>query len=352
MNTSDLIRKQSHRFPQSLAAVLLVASCACTAVRAAETVWLDSLDLSKMSAGWNRPQVNLSVRGQELSLGGKKFDRGVGTHAHSSLRLDLAGGTEKFEATLGLDDAANGPGSVVFQVIADGKKLFESGVMRPDTPAQMVTVDLHGVQILLLSVNDAGDGVNWDHANWAEARFTVSGRQPVPFVAPPETAYLLTPKPGPAPRINGPTVYGVRPGHPFLYRIPAQGERPMTFTASGLPTTLRLDAQTGIVTGTNPERGKYLVTFTAQNSHGQNRRTFKIVSGDTLSLTPSMGWNHWYAHYDRITDAMMREAADVMIASGMADVGYQYVNIDDCWMNARTTKIRSATDLSAMPPGT
>jgi alpha-galactosidase len=47
-----------------------------------------------------------------------------------------------------------------------------------------------------------------------------------------------------------------------------------------------------------------------------------------------MGWNHWYAHYDRITDQMVREAADVMISSGMADVGYQYVNIDDCWMNA------------------
>jgi alpha-galactosidase len=47
-----------------------------------------------------------------------------------------------------------------------------------------------------------------------------------------------------------------------------------------------------------------------------------------------MGWNHWYAHYNRITDAMMREAADIMIRTGMADVGYDYVNIDDCWMNA------------------
>ena len=65
-----------------------------------------------------------------------------------------------------------------------------------------------------------------------------------------------------------------------------------------------------------------------------------------------MGWNHWYAHYNRITDAMMREAADIMIASGMADVGYQYVNIDDCWMNAdadangnptRCASARSAT---------
>lgn len=331
------MKRPSHRsFTQTLT---LVALCGLLpAAFAAETIWLDSLDLTKMSAGWGKPQVNRSMREQPLSLGGKKFERGVGTHARSQFRLDLAGGTEKFEASVGLDDAANGPGSIIFQVIADGKKLFDSGVMRTNTPAKAVSVDLRGAQRLLLNVTDGGDGVGYDHANWAEARFTVSGAKPVPFVASPETAYLLTPKPGPAPRVNGSTVYGVRPGHPFLYRIPAQGERPMTFTAEGLPKSLTLDAQTGIITGTNPERDEYKVTFTAKNKHGQSSRSFKIVSGDTLSLTPSMGWNHWYAHYDRVTDAMMREAADVMIASGMADVGYQYVNIDDCWMNAEKNK--------------
>ncbi len=45
-----------------------------------------------------------------------------------------------------------------------------------------------------------------------------------------------------------------------------------------------------------------------------------------------MGWNSWYIHYDRISDQTMREAADQMINTGMADYGYQYVNIDDCWM--------------------
>lgn len=298
-----------------------------------ETVWLDSLDLSSMNQGWGRPEVNRSVRKQPLSLGGRKFARGVGTHAYSIYRLNLAGGTEKFEATVGLDDAAEGPGSVVFQILADGKKVFDSGAMRPGTPARSVSVNLQGMKTVALVVTDSGDGVNYDHADWAEARFAVTGAKPTPWQAPKEAPYLLTPKPGPAPRVNGPTVYGVRPGRPFLYRIPAQGERPMTFAADNLPAGLSLDAQTGIITGTNPERGEYKVTFTARNKHGRSRRPFKIVSGDTLSLTPSMGWNHWYAHYQRITDAMMREAADLMVSSGMADVGYQYVNIDDCWMN-------------------
>ena len=54
--------------------------------------------------------------------------------------------------------------------------------------------------------------------------------------------------------------------------------------------------------------------------------------GETLALTPPMGWNSWYIHYDRVTDQVMRRAADAMVASGMADHGYMYVNIDDCWM--------------------
>lgn len=149
-----------------------------------------------------------------------------------------------------------------------------------------------------------------------------------------EDAELYTPAPKPQPRINGPLVYGCRPGHPFLYRIPCQGERPISFSAKGLPKELQLDPATGIINGTTPAKGEYQVVLQATNKKGKTKRIFKIVAGDKLALTPPIGWNHWYAHYDRITDKMMREAADVMISSGMADVGYQYVNIDDCWMNA------------------
>ena len=143
---------------------------------------------------------------------------------------------------------------------------------------------------------------------------------------------LLTPKPGPAPHINGPTVYGARPGHPFLYRIPCTGERPIRFSAKGLPEGLKLDGRTGIVSGTAPARaGGYTVAFEARNRHGRSERQLRIVVGDALSLTPQMGWNSWYTHYARVTDKVVREAADVMISSGMADFGYEFVSIDDCW---------------------
>jgi alpha-galactosidase len=147
-------------------------------------------------------------------------------------------------------------------------------------------------------------------------------------------AQRLTPPPGAAPQINGPRIYGCRPNHPFLYRIPCTGQRPIRFTAHSLPPGLTLNEGTGVISGASPRKGgDYIVTLHARNSRGVAERKFKIVVGDTLALTPPMGWNHWYTYYNRISDRLFRSAADTMIASGMADFGYQYVNIDDCWMN-------------------
>jgi alpha-galactosidase len=149
----------------------------------------------------------------------------------------------------------------------------------------------------------------------------------------PTEAEILTPRPGPEPRINGPLLHGCRPGHPFLWRVPCTGDRPIRFSATGLPDGWTLDPDSGILLGTAPAAtGTYTLSIEAENAQGRARRTVRIVVGKTLALTPPMGWNDWYIHYDRVTDSQMRHAADAMIASGMADFGYNYVNIDDCWM--------------------
>ncbi len=333
----DSARPCNPRWRWCVPLLLAVTSLAATAATAADRVGLHELDLSPVRQGWGRPQINRSIREKPLTIAGRTFTHGVGTHAHSSFWIDLAGQAERFTAWIGFDDAANGPGSVQFRITADGRRMFQSAVMRTGDPAVPVEVPLHGVKTLLLEVLDGGDNNSFDHADWADAWLDMkAGAKPVaiPRPVPAEEWTVLTPTPGPEPRLNGPLVYGCRPGHPFLYRVPTQGERPLEFSADGLPDTLRLDPHTGIVTGTAPAAGRYPVTLRARNGHGHSARGFEIVAGDTLSLTPSMGYNHWYAHYDRITDAMMRQAADAMITSGMADVGYEYVNIDDCWMNA------------------
>jgi alpha-galactosidase len=147
-----------------------------------------------------------------------------------------------------------------------------------------------------------------------------------------EARIVLTPKPGPAPRINGARVYGCRPGSPFLFAVPATGDRPMTFSAEGLPPGLTIDTNTGFITGVIKDPGDFTVKLMAENAKGRSERTFKIVCGpDALALTPHMGWNSWYVWENHVTDEIMRRAADAMAASGMKDHGYMYVNIDDCW---------------------
>ncbi len=315
----------------ALAALVLTSA----ELTAADSVPLGSLDLTRMRQGWGQPQVDKAVTGKPLSIGGQAFAHGVGTHAKSTLWVHLGGAVDRFQANVGVDDGTTSDrASLAFQVAGDGRKLWESGVMRRGQPAKPLDVDVRGITNLVLLVTDGGDGVEYDHADWADARFVATGAKPRSVPAPVEETVILTPKPGPAPRLNAPRVTAGRPGNPFLFRIPTQGERPMEFTAEPLPDGLTLDRQIGIIRGITPPRGEYVLKVTAKNRHGTAQGALKVVSGDTLALTPTMGWNHWYTHYDRITDALMREAADVMVSRGMADVGYQYVSIDDCWMFA------------------
>jgi alpha-galactosidase len=57
-----------------------------------------------------------------------------------------------------------------------------------------------------------------------------------------------------------------------------------------------------------------------------------------LAKTPPMGWNSWNKFRTRFNDKTVREIADAMVASGMKDAGYQFINIDDGWQGTRDAK--------------
>ncbi len=163
---------------------------------------------------------------------------------------------------------------------------------------------------------------------------------PMPDNSPAATApEIRTPPAPPTPRINGPRVYGARPTHPFFYHLPVTGERPVTFEAKGLPDGLTLDPATGNVTGAATERSAYSVAhpveFTATNARGTDQATINLVIGDTICLTPPLGWNSWNHFANRVTEKDVRDAADAMVSSGLIDHGWTYVNIDDCWQGER-----------------
>ena len=155
-----------------------------------------------------------------------------------------------------------------------------------------------------------------------------------PAAAP--AADMIRTPPAPAtPRINGPRVYGARPGHPFFYHLPVTGERPMKYAATGLPAGLTLDPETGNVSGTTTAPGAHPVAFTATNARGTSQATISIVIGDTIALTPPLGWNSWNHFHRTVSTENVRAAADAMVSSGLIDHGWTYINIDDCWQAGR-----------------
>jgi len=146
---------------------------------------------------------------------------------------------------------------------------------------------------------------------------------------------IRTPAAQPTPRINGPEIFGVRPEHPFLYHIPATGNRPMEFSADYLPDGLRLDAATGNITGKLRKTGEYKVVFHVKNSLGASDKPFKIVVGETIALTPPMGWNSWNHYAGRVTGDIILQNAKALADSGLINHGWTYMNIDDTWQGAR-----------------
>jgi alpha-galactosidase len=312
-----------------------------------ETIPLTSLDLSKIQQGWGKPQIDKSVTGKPMTIAGKVYKTGLGTHSISQLEIDLRRKPVRFTAFTGVDDAAIGRrGSIEFIIKGDGKVLWESGIMKPGDPAKPVDIEVKWVKKLTLMVTDAGDGADDDHANWAEAVFVTKGGKIIasgPRITVIEPKIILTPKPGPSPHINGAKVFGVRPGSPFLFTIPATGSRPMKYEVINLPLGLTCDEKTGQIKGVIEQPGDYKTIFRVSNSLGTNDRPFRIVCGETLALTPHMGWNSWYVWENHVTDKIMREAADAMASSGMIDHGYMYVNIDDCWSVKPSSKDTTLT---------
>ena len=150
--------------------------------------------------------------------------------------------------------------------------------------------------------------------------------------APADDATILTPKPAATPRLTGAAVVGARPGHPFLFTVTATGDRPLAFAASGLPEGLSLDPATGRITGAVTRAGDYRVQVAARNGRGLARRELKIVIGDTLALTPPMGWNSWNCFGAAVTEADVEAAADAFVRTGLIDHGWTYINVDDYWM--------------------
>jgi alpha-galactosidase len=150
-----------------------------------------------------------------------------------------------------------------------------------------------------------------------------------------KSSIILTPKPSKRPRINGAKIFGARPGSPILFQIAATGQDPLTYSAENVPESLSLDSNTGLITGVIDIPDTYQINLTVSNIIGEVTKEIRIVIGDSICLTPPMGWNSWYCWSESISSEKIQTVAKNMKDKGLVAHGWTYVNIDDCWQGPR-----------------
>ncbi|MCX2486214.1 NPCBM/NEW2 domain-containing protein [Pedobacter sp. MR2016-24] len=291
---------------------------------------LDSLGLHRVNySGVNSLIETSSTLKRPLAVNGKPYTEGIAA-PEGLIEFDLQKAADHFTGMVGMDDHVP-KGGVRFIIMGDRKELFKSPVLRKGTHPISFNVSLKGFSKLYLLVENEGDGIHTAHADWMNAYISYRNTAPAVLPEKPFEPYILTPAVSLKPKINGAKIYGSRPGHPFLYRIAASGKKPMKFTAVHLPEGLVLDNSTGIISGSLVAKGETRVMLTAENELGTASRELRIVGGDEISLTPAMGWNSWNCFAQAVDAKKVMAAADAMVSSGLADHGWNYINIDDCW---------------------
>ena len=282
-----------------------------------------------------RPVLDKNAKNRPLTIAGQTYEKGVGTQADNRTALELNGAT-RFTASVGIDDATESTLPVYLEVQVGGQVAWRKEMKKGD-PAAAIDLQVAGKKSLVLVGRDLGNNYSQALVDWVDAEFTVEGDKPksVQPVIPDEAAVILTPAAPATPRINGARVFGVRPGNPFLYTIPATGDRPMKFSADGLPAGLTLDAATGRITGTIAAAGTHKVTLRATNAKGSDAQPLRIEVGERISLTPAMGWNSWNCWGVSVDQEKVLASARAIVASGLINHGWSYINIDDTWQGER-----------------
>ncbi|NED83478.1 alpha-galactosidase [Streptomyces sp. SID11233] len=110
--------------------------------------------------------------GNPLTIGGEVYAKGLGVHADSTVEYYAGGACSAVTARVGVDDEKGAKGSVAFEIWADGTKAASTGVLTNAMPAQPVSADVTGAQVVRLVVTDGGDGDDSDHADWGDLRIT------------------------------------------------------------------------------------------------------------------------------------------------------------------------------------
>lgn len=317
-----------------------------------EYIRLSSLEIEKTKCGWENhtPKKDKSIDGNNITIGGKVYESGVGTHGPSQIIIKLNGSVTDFYTVLGVDDEVKEAGNFDYHVYvkAEGgatEDVAKGTINRFSNQSVDIHADnLSGWKYLYLETSNGTDGTNTcDHVDWANAYLVFQDQNSTrPCIV---SAEELTTK------LACATTVFSQPNVRFMQKVRSivTGAQ---LSVSNLPAGLTWNADRNIVEGVVAEEGVYTyqINVTVDGETTSEDVTL-TVSSSLQHPVPFMGWLSWNSVQGNISQKIIEQAVELFQNKGLYECGWNHIMMDDLWQGTRKTDGTPQPNASRFPNG-
>lgn len=317
-----------------------------------EYIRLSSLEIEKTKCGWENhtPKKDKSIDGNNITIGGKVYESGVGTHGPSQIIIKLNGSVTDFYTVLGVDDEVNEAGNFDYHVYvkAEGgatEDVAKGTINRFSNQSVDIHADnLSGWKYLYLETSNGTDGTNTcDHIDWANAYLVFQDQNSTrPCIV---SAEELTTK------LACATTVFSQPNVRFMQKVRSTVTGAQ-LSVSNLPAGLTWNADRNIVEGVVAEEGVYTyqINVTADGETTSEDVTL-TVSSSLQHPVPFMGWLSWNSVQGNISQKIIEQAVELFQNKGLYECGWNHIMMDDLWQGTRKADGTPQPNASRFPNG-
>lgn len=317
-----------------------------------EYIRLSSLEIEKTKCGWENhtPKKDKSIDGNNITIGGKVYESGVGTHGPSQIIIKLNGSVTDFYTVLGVDDEVKETGNFDYHVYvkAEGgatEDVAKGTINRFSTQSVEIHADnLSGWKYLYLETSNGTDGTNTcDHVDWANAYLVFQDQNSTrPCIV---SAEELTTK------LACATTVFSQPNVRFMQKVRSTVTGAQ-LSVSNLPAGLTWNADRNIVEGVVAEEGVYTyqINVTVDGETTSEDVTL-TVSSSLQHPVPFMGWLSWNSVQGNISQSIIEQAVELFQNKGLYECGWNHIMMDDLWQGTRKADGTPQPNASRFPNG-
>lgn len=317
-----------------------------------EYIRLSSLEIEKTKCGWENhtPKKDKSIDGNNITIGGKVYESGVGTHGPSQIIIKLNGSVTDFHTVLGVDDEVKEAGNFDYHVYvkAEGgatEDVAKGTINRFSNQSVDIHADnLSGWKYLYLETSNSNDGTNTcDHVDWANAYLVFQDQNSTrPCIV---SAEELTTK------LACATTVFSQPNVRFMQKVRSTVTGAQ-LSVSNLPAGLTWNAARNIVEGVVAEEGVYTyqINVTVDGETTSEDVTL-TVSSSLQHPVPFMGWLSWNSVQGNISQKIIEQAVELFQNKGLYECGWNHIMMDDLWQGTRKADGTPQPNASRFPNG-